>query len=141
MKTASVFRVLAAFLVAAAIAPQSNSQADQPTPSAHRAGPGGLEGWTLDWPIPDHPDEKFPTTLVIARKGRVVRKIDGTGFVWQWIFWNKGRQVAYESGPLHFGLQCNLADVATGKQLATFDCFHGIPENAPDWLKELETVR
>jgi len=97
-----------------------------------------LEGWTLDSPIPDHPVETFPFTLVIARKGRVLRKIDGDPFVWRWIFWNNGREVAYESGPLHFGLQCILASVATGKQLASYDCFHGVPDNAPDWLKALE---
>jgi hypothetical protein len=71
-------------------------------------------------------------------QGRVLRKIDGDPFVWQWIFWDNGRQVAYESGPLHFGLQCTLVNVRTGKKLASYDCFHGVPSDAPDWLKALE---
>jgi hypothetical protein len=137
----SSFTILAVFLIGAAAGPQSAPPADKPTPSEHRAGPDGLEGWTLDSPIPDHPGETFPMTLVIARNGHIIRKIDGNGFVWQWIFWNNGREVAYESGPLHFGLQCILASVKTGKQLANVDCFHGIPENAPDWLKTLEKVK
>ncbi len=68
----------------------------------------------------------------------MLRKIDGDPFVWQWIFWDNGRQVAYESGPLHFGLQCTLVNVRTGKKLASYDCFHGVPSDAPDWLKALE---
>lgn len=138
MKPISSFGILAALIVAAAGNTQTAPPAKQPTPSAHRAGPDGLAGWTLDSPIPDHPGGTFPFTLVIAHNGRVIRKIDGDPFVWQWIFWSDGRQVAYESGPLHFGLQCILVSVATGKQLASYDCFHGVPDNAPAWLKTLE---
>ncbi len=130
--------MLACFLIAVSARPQAAPPPDQPKESEHRQGPEGREGWTLDSPIPDHPGETFPFTLVIARKGRVIRKIDGDPFVWQWIFWNNGRQVAYESGPLHFVLQCTLVNVRTGKKLSSYDCFHGIPENAPDWLKALE---
>jgi hypothetical protein len=133
--------IFLATLIAASAGAQSAASSDKPTPSEHRAGPNGYEGWTLDSPIPDHPNETFPFTLVVARKGRVVRKIDGDPFVWQWIFWKDGREVAYESGPLHFGLQCTLMSVGSGKKLASVDCFHGIPENAPDWLKALEVTR
>jgi len=140
MKFASTFGIVAAFLIAAAANPQTAPLPSNPTSSAHRAGPDGLEGWTLDSSIPDRPDETFPFTLAIARKGHIIRKIDGDPFVWRWIFWNNGRQVAYESGPLHFGLQCTLASVATGKQLASYDCFQGIPKNSPDWLKALDAV-
>jgi hypothetical protein len=139
MKAASIFKIGAVFLVTTLASPQSTPPEDKPTPSSHRTGPNGLEGWTLDFPIPDHPGETFPFTLVIARNGHVVRKIDGDPFVWQWMFWNGGRQVAYESGPLHFGLQCTLVSLANGKQLASYDCFHGVPDNAPGWLKTLET--
>jgi hypothetical protein len=38
-------------------------------------------------------------------------------------------------------MACILADVATGKQLASYDCFHGVPDGAPAWLKALEKVR
>jgi hypothetical protein len=140
MKAAAAFGVFGILLFAAFARPQSATPADNPTPSEHCAGPNGLEGWTLLSPLPDSPQEKYPFTLVIARKGRIIRRIDGHPFVWRWLFWNNGRQVAYESGPLHFGLQCTLASVATGKTLATYDCFHGVPESAPDWLKVLETA-
>ncbi|MGD0628333.1 MAG: hypothetical protein ABR987_03215 [Terracidiphilus sp.] len=118
--------------------PQQPRQPNQPTESTHIQGPDGTEGWTLDSPIPDQPGQKYPFTLVIARKGRVLRKIDGDPFVWQWIFWDNGRQVAYEAGPLHFGMQCILADVRTGKPLESYDCWRGIPDNAPAWLEALE---
>ena len=111
---------------------------DKPTPSEHRPGPRGLEGWTLDGPIPDHPGEKFPFTLVIARKGRVIRRFPGEGFVWRWKFLADGHQVAYESGALHFVLACVLADIETGKELSRYDCFPELPSDAPDWVKTLE---
>ena len=135
------FRLLAILLFAVAASAQAPPPPKQPTQSELRAGPDGLEGWTLNYTIPDHPNERFPMTLVIGRKGHILRKIEGDGFVWNWIFWADGKQVAYESGPLHFGLVCILADVATEKQLASYDCFHGIPEHAPDWLKALENVQ
>jgi hypothetical protein len=137
----STFRLLAIFLFAVAASAQTPPPPEQPTQSEHRGGPDGLEGWTLNYTIPDHPNERFPMTLVIARKGHVLRKIDGNGFIWKWIFWADGRQVAYESGPLHFSLACVLADVGTGKQLASYDCFHGVPNDAPAWLKALERVQ
>jgi hypothetical protein len=137
MNCGSSFRVLAVFLIAAACSSQAAPAADKPTQSEHRAGPDGLEGWTLNYTIPDHPNERFPMTLVIARKDQVIRKIDGNGFVWNWMFWAGGKQVAYESGPLHFGMACILADVASGKQLASYDRFQGVPDDAPDWLKAL----
>ncbi len=79
--------------------------------------------------------------LVIARNRHVIQQISGDPFVWQWTFVDNGRQVAYESGQPHLGLQCYLADIDTGRQLASYDCSHGIPANAPDWLRKLETAR
>jgi hypothetical protein len=114
---------------------------DKPTESKHRPGPNGLEGWTLNYTVPDHGDERYPTTLVIARNNRILSRIDGEPFVWKWIFWANGKQVAYEAAPFHFSLDCVLADSKTGRRLASFDCFHGIPENAPEWLKALETAK
>jgi hypothetical protein len=80
----------------------------------------------------------MPFTLVIARNGKVLRKIDGNAFIWHWIFWNEGRAVAYESGPLHFGMQCELYDLKTGRVLESVDCWRGIPDDAPAWLVALE---
>lgn len=140
MKAAIWFGALLALSVAPSAIPQSSKTSDKPTPSEHRPGPHGLEGWTLDGPIPDHPGEKFPFTLVIGRNGRVIRRFPGDGFVWKWMFLDDGKRVAYESGPLHFGLACVLADIQSGKQLEIYNCFpNPLPADAPDWVKTLET--
>ena len=141
MKAGFCFRFLIAVVMITVAVPQFAEDRDKPTESEHVHGPDGLEGWTLNSPLPppDRPDEKFPFTLVIARNRHIIRKIEGDPFVWNWMFWAEGKQVAYESGPLHFGLQCILADVKWGKQLSNYDCFHGIPDNAPNWLKALES--
>ena len=144
MKAASSFRILAVFLIAAAASPQGTRirTADPPKESEHRHGPDGFEGWTLYYAVVGHPtDERYPMTLVIARNGHVIQRIDGEPFVWRWIFWAGGRQVAYEAAPFHFGLDCVLADSATGRRLASYDCFHGLPDHAPDWLEALEDSR
>jgi hypothetical protein len=138
MKIRYCFRllvVIATLACASQLPAQSN---EKPKESEHMRGPNGLEGWTLNGPLPDRPNEEFPFTLVIARNGRVIRKIEGGAFIWNWIFWSDGKQVGYESGPLHFSLQCTLADIRTGKEVSSYDCFHGIPADAPDWLQALE---
>lgn len=93
--------LIATLLTVSAFA-QKPPQSDTPTQSEKRSGPGGLEGWTLEGPLPDDPAQNYPFALVIARNGLVIRKIDGDPFVWKWMFLANGRQVAYESGPLHF---------------------------------------
>ena len=108
--------------------------------SEHVHGLDGLEGWTLDYLIPDLPGERYPLTLVVERNGVVIRRISGEPFVWQWEFCPDGKEIAYETGPLHFGLQCNLEDISTGRMVWTQDCFHGLPANAPECVKDLETV-
>ncbi|HUY94200.1 MAG TPA: hypothetical protein VMU71_02835 [Terracidiphilus sp.] len=126
---------------AAAVCQQSTA-AGKPVESEHIAGPHGLEGWTMNGPIPDdYNHENYPFELVIARRGKIIHRIEGGAFVWRWIFWDDGRKVAYEAGPLHFGLACNLYDLAKGRDIASFDCFHGVPDNAPPWLEALESSR
>jgi hypothetical protein len=97
-----------------------------------------LKGWTLDYPFPDRPEDRYPRVLVVSRKGRVIRKITGQHYIWNWIFWSEGREVAYEDGPPHFLMRCILVDVATGRQLENIDCFGELPPNAPLWAKTLE---
>lgn len=135
------FSSLATLLALTAAKPQDVSirAPGKPVQSAHRPGPNGLEGWTDNYPVVGRSkDERYPMVLVIARDARVLQRIEGEPFVWKWIFWSGGREVAFEAGPFHSGLDCVLADSATGRRLATYDCFHGFPRNAPGWVKALE---
>ena len=145
MRTVSRFGVIIVFVILApgfslhAQTPRSALAGSQPIESEHTKGPHGLEGWTLNWPLLDAKDtsERYAFTLVVSRNGRILR-IDGHPFIWKWMFWSDGRQVAYETGPLHFSMSCVLADAETGRQLAAFDCeYQDLPKNAPDWLQAL----
>ena len=134
--------VAVAILTWALVAPaQARSKSDRPVESKHRAGPHDMEGWTLDFRNPGGPDSDLAFTLVLSRHDKVIRRIKGEPLIWQWIFWDGGREVAYETGPLHFAMQCNLVDVASGKLLQSVDCFHELPENPPQWLSALENRR
>lgn len=116
--------------------------AQDPTLSEHRKGPHRLEGWTLSRSLEGRSTgDVYPYALIIARDGKIVRRLEGSPFVWNWIFWAGGKQIAYEAGPLHFGMLCTLADIATGRELASDDCFQGLPADAPEWEKALETAR
>jgi hypothetical protein len=78
---------------------------------------------------------------MLARRGHVFRRISGSPFLWNWIFWDGGRQVAYEAAPLHFGKICILVDISTGRELASYDCYYEPPDRAPSWVKALENAR
>ena len=107
----------------------------------HRKGPDGLEGWTLNYTLPKfrYPIDQWPLTLVIARNGAVIGRIQGDPFVWKWRFLANGREIAYEAGPPHGSLGCNLVETSTGHRLGTYDCFHTpLPDDAPKWVHELE---
>ena len=90
---------------------------DKPIESAHISGPNGLEGWTLREEVEDH--GPLPTALVIAREGKVVRRIEGSPFLWKWKFESNGKLVAFESGPLHFESSLGLS-VSLSSGEATF---------------------
>jgi hypothetical protein len=124
------------FLLALSLLAGFVQSGDKPIESAHIAGPNGLEGWTLSEVVEDH--GALPTGLVIARKGKVVRRIAGSPFLWKWKFESNGKLIAFESGPLHFAMNCFLVDIASGKQIAAYDCFRELPQDAPKWVKELE---
>jgi hypothetical protein len=115
---------------------------EKPIQSAHVAGPGGLDGWTESVMMDEVKEQgPLPVALVIARHGKLVRRIDGSPFVWQWQFRPGGTEVAYETGPLHFSMMCVLADIRTRKELDSVDCFGQLPANAPAWVEELERNR
>lgn len=142
MKRPGRFGLLLAFALGAAMAARAAGPADGPTPSTHIPGPGGLEGWTLDSPVPDsgYGDERFAFTLVIARDGHVIRRIEGEPIIWSWMFWADGREVAYETGPFHFGMTCLLIRLSDGRQIDSYDCYHDLPQAKPDWVKALEAA-
>lgn len=124
-------------LTGAALA--QSSRANKPIESAHRAGPHDLEGWTESYPFAD--GQSYPTTLVIAQRRHVIRRIEGDPFVWRWIFWESGKQVAYQAGSLHFNMWCTLVDITSGQQLASHDCYRELPEEAPAWEKALRDAQ
>jgi hypothetical protein len=140
MRPAGWCGILAAFVIAIPLFAQTTVKQtgdEKPTESEHIHGPDGLEGWTLSWPLPDQPNERFPGRLLIARNGRILRQIDGDGLIWKWMFWANGRQVAYESGPLHFSMDCVLYDLAKGREVSRIDCYHELPARVPDWVSVL----
>lgn len=53
------------------------------------------------------------------------------------MFWEDGKQLAYETGSIHFNMACRLVDIASGRQLANLDCYHDLAEDAPAWEKAL----
>ena len=132
-------KVLGSIAIVAISLPLVSQTTDKPIESEHRTGPHGLEGWTLEYLLPDsnYRDEHFAFTLVLARNGHRLRRIAGDLIIWKWMFWADGQQVAYETGPLHFGMACVLADVKTGRKLEIFDCYHKLPPNVPAWVTAL----
>lgn len=141
MRVRSIFKVLGAvaILTISLSLPLISQTKDEPTESEHRPGPHRLEGWTLESPLPEsgYGDERFAFTLVLARNGHRLLRIEGNPIIWKWMFWADGRQVAYETGPLHFAMSCVLADVKTGRQVEILDCYHKLPATVPAWVTAL----
>jgi len=107
------------------------------------ASDGVTKGWRVDVPWPDQEDTSqnwrtIGVSVVVARHGRVVRRIDGGVGIWDWDFWNGGRQVAIERGPVHGETGCDLIDIKTGKTVESWpgDCRQiSGTDNVPDWVK------
>ena len=112
--------------------------------TAHRRGPDGLEGWLVREPVASLENQgPLPTSLVIARNGRVIRRLtmhDGGPFYWNFVFLPDGKRVAFEQGSLHFNLTCTLMNIQTGEHIQDYDCFHGLSATAPQWAKRLEAT-
>jgi hypothetical protein len=104
-------------------------------------GPNGLVGWKVTFALEEN-QEEVSDSLVIARNGTRLRKVHGDPLIWSWMFLDDGKSIAFESGPLHFGMACVLLDIASGKELQRVDCFH-YPDHAPAggwpaWITKLE---
>jgi hypothetical protein len=105
-----------------------------------KTAPDGITtGWVLtyDNPQPGQEWRRYPLRLVIARRGKVIRRWDITT-VLNWAFWNGGHEVIVEAGGMHGPADCIRKSVDTGKDLATFaNCTEDAP-GAPDWAKVVE---
>ncbi len=100
---------------------------------------GVTKGWMVEYPSPDKGQSDVAGTLVIARRGRVIRRIEGDSTFWGWVFWNGGRSVAYETGPLHGATMCVLRDVRSGQVVEKMlgDC-QDATEEAPAWVRAVK---
>lgn len=104
---------------------------------------GVTKGWLVEIPWPDQDDASqswrtIAIRVVIARRGRVIRRIDGGVGIWNWDFWKGGQQVAFEVGPVHGETSCALIDIKTGRTVDEWpgDCrFVSEMDNVPDWVK------
>ena len=85
MKVSSKFKVLGSIAILAISPPLVSQTKDKPTESEHRTGPHGVEGWTLEYSLPDsnYGDEHFAFTLVLARNGHRLRRIEGKPIIWK----------------------------------------------------------
>ena len=54
----------------------------------------------------------------------MTRRIQGDPFLWKWVFLHDGKLIAYETGPLHFVLTCELMNLQSGRILGTYDCYN-----------------
>lgn len=111
--------------------------------AARIASDGRTAGWLVLYPNPDNtPASKFEdiaASLVIWRDGKIVRTFDTGPTYWSWAFVHGGDQVAYHIAPLHEGTSshCELREVKTGRQLASWDGDLGNPDR-PQWTKPLD---
>jgi len=75
--------------------------------------------------------------LIIYRDGKV-RQLLGDGMmIYDWRFWDGGRQAAFCSGTVHgdSGGHCELHDANTGRAVTTIDGH--LDENSPPWARGL----
>jgi hypothetical protein len=129
-------------LLAVGVVPSLSGQAAKKRPfrdQLQTAQDGVTKGWLVESPWPDQDDasQRWRTvawTLVIAKHGKVVRKIQAAQSFWSWGFWNGGREVVVQEGPPHGATWFMRMDVKSGKKLETWD---GDIEggNAPAWVK------
>lgn len=84
----------------------------------------------------------IPLKLIVFRNGRVVHQFAQGQMLRNWMFQDQGRKIAAEWGATHGQEWGNfiLYDIQTGKILDEVDfdpAFHSLPDNAPDWAKQL----
>ncbi len=99
-------------------------------------------GW-LDYfhlEMPDmNVDAWVSQNLTVYNNGKIIRTINSSdscgNFIRDWGFWKNGKQVAINSGGLHFaGTNC-LYDIKTGKKVA--ETSDPITDKSPAWARSL----
>lgn len=94
-------------------------------------------GWLVAYG--EHPSTSYPipTTLIIYRSGKILRRL-GNGFVFgSWFFVNGGKQVAFNTDTLHGSLApyYELRDIETNKIIDKWQA--PLSDKSPEWVKRL----
>jgi hypothetical protein len=92
-------------------------------------------GWLVAYPNPTA-SYPIPTTLIIYRSGKVLRRID-SGFMFSsWRFMNGGKQVAFHTNTVHGDLApyYELRDIDANKVIDKWEGPQS--ERAPNWVKQ-----
>jgi hypothetical protein len=105
--------------------------------SAKLASDGRTAGWLSesDDCCTSYP---LPLLVVIYRGGRVIQRFATGQSIWDWQFVEKGKQVAFWTGPTHgnYTPHFELRDIDTGKLVASWDGH--VREKHPDWVSGLK---
>lgn len=106
-----------------------------------RTAPDGVtRGWLVEEPVPNATDDpsqdwrRYSWRLVIARHGKVIRRVKSDQSFWSWNFWNRGREVVVQEGPLHGQSSFRRIDLRSGKDLEEWNGDVDDPK-VPAWVK------
>jgi hypothetical protein len=108
-------------------------------------GPRGFRACSISFFVPNRSppgrasdDDVLPQRLVVYRNGRRLYAKDGSPFIWEFGFLDDGEKLAFQAGPLHFGMRCTLVVASTGKELDSHPCFtNDDVDAAPSWVRTL----
>jgi hypothetical protein len=84
------------------------------------------------------PNQTYPLALALTlyRDRRVLRTFTTGQTFWDWQFWDRGKRVAYCTGPVHGGAaECLLRDVETGRVVKRWQVKED--HEPPDWARGL----
>lgn len=116
-------------------APKEKDQVSCSSPKL--AEDGKTAGWLVEYDncCTSYP---LPLSLVVYRNGKVVQRWKPGQSIWDWQFLQKGKQVAFWTGPTHgnFVSHFELHDVNSGKLLA--DWTGRVNEPHPTWVSGLK---
>ncbi len=90
-------------------------------------------GWLIITEYPGYEDGglSVPEELAIYQDGKVINILRPGGFIRDWTFFDDGKQVVINSGPLYSTGFSVLIDVDSGKKL---DSYRDFADNPPEWI-------